>query len=255
MNGAALAGLCVLVTRPAGQGEALARLIEAGGGRALAFPALVIEPLPIAAETIRTRLAGADLVIFISTNAVHHVLAPLAGAVPPLSAAALGAATAGALAEYGITRCLTPGYGATSEALLAHPALATVQGRRILIVRGAGGRETLAAALGARGALVEYLEIYRRALPEADFKAVPKAAPAPLAAVVSSGEALENLCLLAGRAQALDWLRARALFVPSARVVQLAQARGFDSVRLAENASDAAFLSALITWWQTRPNP
>ncbi len=253
MNGGALAGLGVLVTRPAGQNEVLCHLIEAAGGRAVSFPAIVIEPLPPDLPAWRAALTQAELVIFISTNAVRHALAPFAGEpLPALHCAALGAASAAALAAFGQTRCLTPTAGATTEALLSHPAFAEVRGRRILIVRGVGGRETLASAFRDRGAEVAYLEVYRRALPEADFGAVYATTPAPQAAVVSSGDGLDHLVLLAERARAEAWLRTRALFVPSARVVQLARARGFDTVQLARDASDAAFLDALITWWQTR---
>ena len=55
-----------------------------------------------------------------------------------------------------------------SEGLLALPELANVAGNRIVIFRGAGGRELLHSMLAARGARVEQIECYRRARPVTD---------------------------------------------------------------------------------------
>ncbi len=46
--------------------------------------------------------------------------------------------------------------------LVQLPALQVLNGQRVLIVRGVGGRGWLAQVLTARGASVDYLEAYRR---------------------------------------------------------------------------------------------
>ncbi|MEX2051631.1 MAG: uroporphyrinogen-III synthase, partial [Steroidobacteraceae bacterium] len=68
-----LKGIGVLVTRPEHQAHHLCRLIEAEGGAAVRYPALVIKPRPDRAA-VRAAIGPADrydLVIFVSANAAR----------------------------------------------------------------------------------------------------------------------------------------------------------------------------------------
>ena len=165
-----LRGIVALVTRPAGQGAALASAIRAAGGEALECPLLDILPLPLEAATLARLLTESSTAIFISTNAVAAALAAVreAGLVwpPGLRALAVGSATRDALIRAGIAAQAGEGTAMNSEELLCHPALAQVQGQGILIFKGEGGRELLAEALRARGARVEECALYRRSLPD-----------------------------------------------------------------------------------------
>ncbi len=150
-----LAGRGVLVTRPAAQAEPLCRLIEAAGGRAIRFPTIAIEPAADAGT--RARLAEPwDLLYFVSPNAVEQALALVPdGRWPRVSwVAAVGRGTAKALEAAGRAPDLVPSERYESEALLAMPELADMRGRRVLIVRGEGGRGLFAEAMTARGAEV-----------------------------------------------------------------------------------------------------
>ena len=70
-----LAGIGVLVTRPADQAAPLADEIEAAGGRAIRFPAIEIVPRPDAdIANDAASLQQPDVVIFVSVNAVRFVL-------------------------------------------------------------------------------------------------------------------------------------------------------------------------------------
>jgi len=245
-----LLGLGVLVTRAAHQSDPLCRLIEARGGRPLAFPALEIVPTdcPVPA------LDGYHLAIFVSANAVEHTLARLHARVPPgLQLAAIGGATARVLAGHGLRVSLVPGQGRyDSEGLLALPELEDMSGRRVLILRGEGGRELLAEGLRGRGAQVDYAEVYRRALPTAD--------PGPLierwardvqVVLASSVEVLENLTDLLGE-PGRDLLTATPLVVVSRRMAERAQGLGCARLIPAAGAADDQVVQALCGWVSER---
>ncbi len=153
----------VVVTRPGALAAGLADRIEAAGGRAIRFPAIETEDLPL--PDALQRAASYDLVIFVSPTAVDK--ATRDGRRWP-RAAAVGAGTRQALEARGIAPVIAPQGEADSEALLALPELRQVAGQRVLIVRGQGGRALLGESLAARGAWVDYAECYRRTRPRAD---------------------------------------------------------------------------------------
>jgi uroporphyrinogen-III synthase len=246
-----LAGRGILVTRPAHQAEALCALIEAAGGRALRFPVLEIRPAEnaVAVQAGLARLADYDLAIFVSANAVQHTLAALAPRPWPdrVAIAAVGAATARALEKEGLHATYCPAAAFTSEALLDLPALQHLAGRRILILRGDGGRELLRDTLRARGAQVDYLEVYQRVQPAVDPAALlgQWRAGAIDAVLVASTDSLEKLLAIIGTL-GLELLRTTPLIVGNARTRERARELGLDaSVTVAADATDAAMVEAL----------
>lgn len=255
---APLAGRRVLVTRPRAQSEGLARLIGAAGGEALLFPTIEIAPPADAgpARDLLGRLEEFDFAVFISANAVERGLALLGRPWPSkVRAAAVGPGTRRRLEEHGLREVIAPEGGSDSEALLALPVLASIAGRRVLIVRGEGGRETLREALQARGAAVEYAECYRRARPQAD--------PAPLlaewdrgavhAVTVGSAEALGNLLAMLGAAGA-SLVRGTPMFVLHPRVAEEARRLGIARV-VAAGPGDAEMLAALVAYFAQGNGP
>lgn len=238
-----LAGLRVLVTRPAAQAENLCRMIEAAGGTAVRLPLVAIERTAHPAEAQRRLAAGHALWIFTSANAVRQAL-PLLPGDWPKRVAALGAATADALAAAGAANAIVPLSGSSSEALLAHAELADVRGQRILLVTGEGGRDLIERELAARGAAVERAETYRRVRLPYPPDAVAAALRRSDVIVATSAGLFEHLVQLAPAAVQAR-LKRLPLVAPSARVVDTARNLGWHGdCRIAEPVTDSALCEA-----------
>jgi len=260
VSAAPLAGRRILVTRPREQAEGLARLIREAGGEPVLFPAIEIRdlPQPGALLALVDRLEEFDLAIFVSPSAAHKALdlirarRPRAPWPAGLKVAAMGSGSRRELERHGLRDVIAPEAEADSEALLATPALAAVQGRRVVIFRGAGGRELLGETLAARGARIEYAECYARALPRAD--AAPLLAAWARdgidAVTVSSGEGLANLFELLGE-PGRQRLRATPLFVPHERIAEAAARLGVRETIVA-GPGDAQVHARLVAYFGAR---
>ncbi len=248
-----LNGWSVLVTRPREQAEGLCQMIEHAGGKPLRFP--VIDILPGSDQSglheLLDRLDQFDLAIFVSANAVRFMfeLLPDQYTRPAgLDIAAVGRSTASTLEQFGWHADLVPESNFNSEALLAMPALQQVAGRRIIIVRGEGGRPLLGDTLIERGAQLSYANVYRRALPELDVQThlAPWLQASKRAVIITSEQGLDNLIILLDD-QAQAYLRHTPFVVISERVLKKAHAKGLQAAAVvAETASDDAIVQALI---------
>lgn len=251
----------MLVTRPAHQAEPLCALIERAGGRAIRFPALAIEPTPnpLAAQALIARLATYNLALFVSPNAVQYgldLIAAAGGLPAGLKLAVVGEGSARALqARLGRGPDLQPVERYESEGLLALLELQSMDGKRVIIFRGNGGRGLFGQTLRERGAEVDYAEVYQRSLPQADANALAaRLARREIGIVtVTSSEVLRNLLQLAGAANAAQ-LKALPLVTLSERTAALAAELGFVApVLLASPASDAGIMAALYRWIENHP--
>jgi len=247
----------VLITRPAHQADKLVSLVEAAGGHAFLFPAIEIQPLASdALIQIVSDLEQFDIAIFISANAVTYGLEAIAAKhaeVPRgLKLAAVGAATAQMLIDLGYTPDITPVEDFRSESLLAHPALQNVNGQRIVIFRGEGGRDLLGDTLAARGASVSYAECYRRAQPQADSSEIEQhwANGEINVTVATSVEGIQNLYrMLSTRGK--EFMRTGAIVVVSERMAQACLQLGLEGdIIVAKAASDSAIVVAIEAWRQ-----
>ncbi|VVE28033.1 bifunctional uroporphyrinogen-III synthetase/uroporphyrin-III C-methyltransferase [Pandoraea capi] len=296
---------CAILTRPDGQAQTLARALHAEGIDTLEFPLLHIaaqaDPAALAAlDAALASLSSYALAVFVSPNAVMHALARLtylqpangdgttnadevrgageAGARWPqtLPVAVVGPGSAQALADAGIAspghRVIVPPGGPDarfdSEALLEALDLPALAGRRVLLVRGDGGRELLADTLRANGAQLDIVSAYTRRAraPDAAAWAALEARLAShdgaerCAWVLTSSEAVRHLATLLaarygtrdgvhtpGTPQVLAQILAAPCFTSHTRIADAARSAGFDRITQCAPGDDN-LLAALKTW-------
>jgi len=239
-----LAGRQIVVTRPAEQCEHLASALVEQGAHPVLFPVLAISALDDVSPLLDAaiRLDGFDLAVFVSPNAVAKALEViLARRTWPaqLRVATVGKSSERELARFGINDVISPQDRFDSEALLALPELQQMQGRKVVIFRGDGGRDLVFETLQARGASVEYVTAYRRSRPTLD--------PAPLlklwsdgrldAVTLTSSEGLRNLWDMLGKL-GQSYLKQTPVFVPHARIAEQAQALGLQRIEITGPADD-----------------
>lgn len=249
MTKQSLTGIGIAITRPIDQAKKLSALIEQAGGTPILFPLIEITPLQDynQFEAVISNVKDYDWAIFISSNAVQSGMPRLVKAGVPLSLkfAAIGPVTSKELQKFGVTNVLSPKDRFDSESLLALPEMTNVTGKKILIVRGVGGRDVLAETLKARGAQVTFAECYQRTNPQAncDLLAQLWAEKKLHGIVVTSSEAMRYLLDLAGDA---EWLRNITLFVNHARIAELPSQLGL-KIAVADTLGDEAMIESCLT--------
>ncbi len=250
----------VLVTRPRHQAQGFISRIEHLGGQAVAFPTIEIESLTLNSEqrAIISSLDEYDLLLFISANAVRIARERLQQeGVEPVTLhnqiAAIGKATAAAAMAAGFTVSVESESGFDSESLLTHRAMqpASISGKRVLIIKGEGGRDMLQKTLEQRGASVTNLVLYRRRVPPQDVGLNRQQLSRNWRTLginsitVTSNAALQNLYDMLEQPGRNEILGVE-LIVPSSRAVELARQLGFRQIRQAESAHDDHMLQALL---------
>ncbi len=247
MNQQPLAGVGIAITRPSDQAKKLTQLIEAAGGHVIPFPLIEIVPLNdySSFECVIADIAAYDWIIFISSNAVQHGMPRLLKQKLPssLKFAAIGPVTAKELQGFGIEEVLIPEGRFDSESLLSLPLMQVMQEKKVMIVRGIGGREVLADTLKSRGANVTFAECYQRTNPQKNVDALATAWSNQQlqAIVVTSSEAMRHLLDLALNT---NWLKHVTLCVNHARIAEEPNKLGL-TVLVAEAPGDEAMFNTL----------
>lgn len=252
----------VIITRPAAQAAALARLVAASGREVELLPLLDISALPDQADLARTLagLARYALVAFVSPNAIDAAFAHIAQWPAGVTLAVLGEGSRAALAKHGVTDAnatiVSPRDSARSDSenLLQTLDLAALAGREVLIVRGESGRELMADGLRAAGAQVSTVAAYRRSI--VPMTPALRARLVALLArendwIITSSEALRGLLALVAQLdspQLVAKMQQQHVIVPHARIDETARALGLARVTLC-GSGDERLLAAL----QSRP--
>lgn len=243
-----LAGTRIAITRAAGTGTALAHRVRALGGMPLLLPGSSLRAASDAAaarKALRDSLA-CDIAIFTSPAAVRFACG-LGATHGRARIMAPGAGTLHALHRAGFTKAQAPARE-DSEGILALPLLQRVRGLRVGIIGAAGGRGLLDRELSVRGATVLHAHVYRRLPARLDrrhIEALLRDAQEPLYVLLSSAEALTNICsALPGDARRA--LCAGTAVASSARLATAARDAGFARVLRAISAGAEAMLQAAL---------
>jgi uroporphyrinogen-III synthase len=242
-----LRGQLILNTRPAHQQAELSGLLEQEGAQILSFPVIeiVAHESAITRQRLTRQLSAYDILLFVSRNAVDHAFRYIDNTQfkPGVCFGVIGTATRSALAQWvkQLDSCLLAGAPYSSET-------------RVLIVRGQEGRNLLGEELSARGAEVDYCEVYRRTLPRcaaSDFyRLVEKAFPTLV--ILTSNEGMHNLFELVD-SRAARRLRRIAWLLISERMRESALKLGHNaSIIIARSASDEGIQQAICAWADQR---
>ncbi len=250
----ALLGCGVLVTRPAGRNEGLSTGLNAHGAHVFEFPLLCIEACALDRPLVMADDTRPQWFIFTSRNAVDQAFLQwpqLVGLTSVAKFSAVGAATAKALHDHGISDVVLPQGRYSSEGLLDLLDFQRAGGKRMMIVTGQAGRSLLADTLRARGAQVECLEVYQRRPSNADLQRYWRNHGGSIKIIIiTSVQALLVLKRLAGQALYPAVCRC-ALVAASARIAQEAIQLGFNApVEIARQVSDASLLEACQRLWR-----
>lgn len=246
-----LNGMGIIITRPSAQATKLSALIHEHGGQAISFPLINIMPLDDYSQfnQVINNLDAFDWVIFISSNAVQNgmprILAQFETLPSQLQFAAIGPVTASELIQMGVDKVLIPNNRFDSEALLSLPEMQSMQDKKVMIVRGIGGREVLANVLSSRGATVSFAECYQRINPQMDCQYLAQLWQNNHchAIVITSSEAMRHLLEMTNNGND-DWLRHMKICVNHTRIAEEAEAAGLH-VNIANAPGDEAMLACL----------
>jgi uroporphyrinogen-III synthase len=248
-----------LITRSEPHASELASRISELGGTSSIVTVMDIEPIPLSGAD-RSCILDLDLfsfVIVVSANAAHYLGELIDQYWPQLPLGlqwvAIGQATAKALTqaipELSLRDVHCP-EGTDSEALLALSLWKDVSDRRVLLVKGLGGRTHIQEQLAEQGANVSELPLYqRKALKQNKASLIDAMASSPKYIQIASGDSFQSLLVMLGKLSPEVWGCSSSYWlVPSQRVAGLLESHGLSRSKIVvcQGASNNAVLSAIV---------
>jgi uroporphyrinogen-III synthase len=237
----------ILITRPVSQTKNLELLLNNRNIDYALFPAFEIIKIQTAVSVKKY-----DIIIFISVNAVVYAEEHFDELFSDSSKVfAVGPATANQLLKNNIAVDSFPKKNASSQELLKIKECAELSNRKILIVRGKGGSETLKNHLSASNK-VDYLEVYERIpckLSKIHKESLMSFVNHPNGvSMATSEESLVNIMQLFSSASPdyLEILKSRRMIVFSERIKFTAEKLGLKKIEVTLNPSDEDFVDILF---------
>ncbi|MFM2588331.1 uroporphyrinogen-III synthase [Vibrio sp. TBV020] len=240
--------MAVLVTRPGNQGLSLCQQLSEVGIASHHHPLIEIQSGD-QLSGLENHILSFDIIIAVSQHAVSETSDYLAQTCQSWPSnvvyLAVGQKTAHVLSKVTQQKVHYPDIS-DSEHLLKLDALKHVTNKRILILRGNGGRELIFDTLSKRGAKVEYREVYKREnLAFRSDLLVPIWQDKQITQLVITSSGQLDYFISQLTVTELNWLYTLHLFVPSERIAQHAREAGFKVVTNTLSASNPVLLAAL----------
>jgi len=239
--------LNVLITRPINQADSLKSLIKKNGHKALLFPTLKIKKLSVDIDA-----GNYDALIFISINSVEYAIDQINfSSTNKYKVFAVGESTANKLVEHGIKVDCYPKQNASSEELLSMPMVSAMKQKKILIIRGKGGRETLKSGLVKHSNDVFYAEVYKRT--ESDISNIHRDS---MLTIINSSESIvtitsiESLLALLSITNKIDpnyieIIKSTPLIALSERIRDFAKSVGFLHLYVASETNNKGLVAVI----------
>ena len=220
--------------------------------QAVVQPAFSFLPVDMATEqagdlSVLGRAGPSDLLLFTSPRAVRHGLPQVPpGVLSRVRVAAIGPATAKALADAGVRASVRAEDGYTSEALLETLAREAPAGPSAAFIMAApGGRTALAEGLRSQGRKVRSLMVYRSDPAPLDRESLSRLDKAGrVLSVWTSGNTMKAL---SQRLPPHTWFRVcqGEWLVISERLERLARAYGAAKIHRAQGPGNTAIATAV----------
>ena len=237
----------ILITRPLAQTENLKMLLDESDIEYVFFPSFEVKK--INTEVLSKNY---DVIIFISVNAVNYAEDYFKKLfASSFKVFAVGPVTAKRLIDKNIKVDCFPKVNASSKELLSMQECSELIDKKILIVRGKGGSETLKNNLKKLNQ-VDYLEVYERLpceLTKLHTESIEVFLNSPKGVLMaSSNESLSNIVRLLNLDSPDNFknFKSRKLIVFSQKIRVLAESLGFENIQVTLNPSDQDLINELI---------
>ena len=223
----------LLITRFSPHAEFLAEELNDVGFFSIAQPLLTVTAIEDTITLNNFKSGLYDVVIAVSGNAVKYSQQQMGDCWPTTRYIAVGDSTQKLLSEATQQIVLYPKTRFDSEGLLDLDVLQSVKDKRILILRGEGGRDLIEDTLIERGAKVEFFQTYKRIKLDLDGQQlVDNWQQASInGAIISSIEILNQLFVLVPN-KYFGWLSSLTIYAPSQRINDHAISLGLKHVKL-----------------------
>jgi uroporphyrinogen-III synthase len=229
----------IIITRPQHQGTPLCQQCQDMGFTTTHIPSLIITPIRLNKHTITTlqQIDKADIVIITSANAVPAIAPHWPKNKRPKTIIAMGPSTQQAMLDQKLPVDFIPKHY-SSEGVLALPPCQQLNDKKVVILSGEGGKDTLIKHMKKQKAQVEKLALYKRECPPPlNDDTIKTLQQNPLLITCTSFDALNHWWQMIPP-KYKPWLKKQQLLVINTKMQQDAQKKGFaKKAWLADNAT------------------